>query len=226
VSPLRFAPGSRRAQGGGRIADRSGFRAWVPLHRGMRVARAPIFAQPVPPAKEAARGRLGRCGVHPDGGGDRALCAFTRGPALGRRRRRRDRGGGPVGVVGEEWEAPPRCARRPPRCAGRAIRPLPWPWESSAHPGGPKQEQLLTRRRGRRHKSRFARFHAITFKGEVKCYLPQAASRRAGFLPARHVSGRCLQQGESPVLGEMAVEGDGVGDTQARHDHEAHGVAE
>jgi hypothetical protein len=56
--------------------------------------------------------------------------------------------------------------------------------------------------------------------------LPQAASSRVEFLPARHVSGRCLQQGESPVLGKVAVEGDGVGDTQARRDHEAHGVAE
>jgi hypothetical protein len=29
-----------------------------------------------------------------------------------------------------------------------------------------------------------------------------------------------------PVLGKVAVEGDDVGDTQARYDHEAHGVAE
>ena len=57
-------------------------------------------------------------------------------------------------------------------------------------------------------------------------YLPQAASCGVEFLSARHVSGRCLQQGESPVLGEVAVEGDDVGDTQARYDHEAHGVAE
>ena len=34
--------------------------------------------------------------------------------------------------------------------------------------------------------------------------------------------GQFLQQGKSPVLGKVAVEGDGVGDTQARHDHEAH----
>ena len=38
-------------------------------------------------------------------------------------------------------------------------------------------------------------------------YLPQAASCGVEFLPARLVSGRCLQQGESPVLGKVAVEG-------------------
>ena len=40
------------------------------------------------------------------------------------------------------------------------------------------------------------------FHPPAASYLPQAASCRVEFLPARLVSGRRLQQGESPVLGD------------------------
>src|ERR1039457_1550354 len=49
--------------------------------------------------------------------------------------------------------------------------------------------------------------------------------RRRGEGTWRGRGARGLEPGESPVLGKVAVESDGIGDVQALHDHEAHSIA-